>query len=336
MSAFLQIYEAGSARDVAVLPNGKPLTIGRGEKNDVPVPTDGQMSSRHASLTLTGASCVLRDLDSTNGTWLNDQSVAAVELQGPAIFRCGTTYFQLDWPSHAPASQAAAASPEQQNSVGSTACAAPDRGSASKANSLVTKSWADAEIFDLRMTGGFCGASALEIMQRFSLADEIEQAPEVGEGVEEFVARLLAAEDDSAAIGFLAFALPRRCAIWWLIQCLLSDFEFEGHDRTVLDLSVAWVRRPNRQSRRQPLKLAERHEVEGLARWVADAVFHSHGSLAAANTPEVQPKVTLAGKTILAAVSLAVVDCEPDQIPIRRRRYIADALGCAKQDSPWT
>ena len=102
MSAFLQIKEAGSVRDVAIVPQGKPLKIGRGEQNDVSVPADLQMSTQHATLSLKGTKCTLKDLSSTNGTWLNDKKVTTVDITGPTAFRCGTTQFQLDWQFSSP------------------------------------------------------------------------------------------------------------------------------------------------------------------------------------------------------------------------------------------
>ena len=51
-------------------------SIGRDETNDVFI-LDSGISRHHASLTLQGTNYVLRDLGSTNGTFVNDQRLAA-------------------------------------------------------------------------------------------------------------------------------------------------------------------------------------------------------------------------------------------------------------------
>lgn len=51
-------------------------TIGRDETNDIFI-LDSGMSRHHASLTLQGTNYVLRDMGSTNGSFVNDQRLAA-------------------------------------------------------------------------------------------------------------------------------------------------------------------------------------------------------------------------------------------------------------------
>ena len=273
MSAFLQINEAGSVRDVAILPQGKPLTIGRGEQNDVSVPTDQQMSSQHATLSLKGTKCTLKDSGSTNGTWLNDKQVTTVEVTGPIAFRCGMTQFQLDWQFHSPT---ASSRHSALRAAAKKAAAAAVASEALPPHRVETPA-SQEEVFDLDLTTGFCGSTALDIVQRFSLTDQIDVTPEVDEGPSDFVARLRSEGDDVAAIRFLAFALPRRCSVWWLIRSLQNDFQLDDRAQEVLRLCELWVKNPTRHTRLQPAKFADRHKVKGLSRWVADAVFHSHG-----------------------------------------------------------
>ncbi len=66
---------------------GSSLTIGRLGDNDVQI-DDGSVSSRHAEIVAQDGGVVLRDLDSTNGTFLNGEQVIGevVASEGDEIY----------------------------------------------------------------------------------------------------------------------------------------------------------------------------------------------------------------------------------------------------------
>ena len=70
-----------------------PVTIGRSGPVDVRVDDDG-LSRRHFMIVREGAECVVRDLNSRNGTWVHGHRVLAARLHhndcvlaGRALFR---------------------------------------------------------------------------------------------------------------------------------------------------------------------------------------------------------------------------------------------------------
>ena len=73
------------------------LTIGRGRENDIRLGrNDTLASARHAELTLEGDTWYLRDLGSTNGTFVNDQKLAAPAMLQPGDkVRVGQTLMEL-------------------------------------------------------------------------------------------------------------------------------------------------------------------------------------------------------------------------------------------------
>lgn len=73
---------------------GRPRTVlGRGEA-DV-VLNDNEVSRQHACLEIHGAKVVLKDLGSTNGTFVNDTKVSQCELENRGEFRVGGTRLML-------------------------------------------------------------------------------------------------------------------------------------------------------------------------------------------------------------------------------------------------
>lgn len=67
------------------------VLIGRGDV-DIAFPADLQVSRRHASLEVYGATCILiKDLESTNGTFVNGRRVTSAEVQDGDEIRVGHT-----------------------------------------------------------------------------------------------------------------------------------------------------------------------------------------------------------------------------------------------------
>ncbi|WP_417374453.1 FHA domain-containing protein [Glutamicibacter protophormiae] len=78
------------------LPLGtEPLTIGRSSESGLVI-RDDYTSSHHARLVLWGEVWMIQDLDSTNGTWHDDQRVSApVPITIGAPIKVGATTFEL-------------------------------------------------------------------------------------------------------------------------------------------------------------------------------------------------------------------------------------------------
>lgn len=67
------------------------ITIGRADDNQVTL-QQAKVSRRHADLARVGDTFVLRDLGSTNGTWLRGQRIAEVTLRDGDTFRIGDAH----------------------------------------------------------------------------------------------------------------------------------------------------------------------------------------------------------------------------------------------------
>ena len=70
-------------------------TVGRVEDNTFQI-ADASVSSHHAEILLRGNDIVIRDLNSTNGTYLNDNPVTETVLQPGQTLRFGQVALKID------------------------------------------------------------------------------------------------------------------------------------------------------------------------------------------------------------------------------------------------
>jgi len=78
------------------LPSGAALEIGRSPKSEISLPEVLSISRSHARLEYRSGSVILRDLNSTNGTYVNDLRIdRPTVLKSGDRFQVGTVHFKL-------------------------------------------------------------------------------------------------------------------------------------------------------------------------------------------------------------------------------------------------
>jgi hypothetical protein len=101
-------------------------TVGRVEENTFQI-ADASVSSRHAEILLRGTDIVVRDLNSTNGTFINNEKISEAPLKPGQTLRFGQVELKIDdgkpvggpsapayAPSPAPAPAPVSAAPKRQ------------------------------------------------------------------------------------------------------------------------------------------------------------------------------------------------------------------------------
>ena len=80
-------------------PLTKPVTlIGRSHRlnNDLVIEKDGMISKRHAQIALAVDGFTIKDLNSTNGVWINGQKVSEAALKSGDVIRLGATDLEFE------------------------------------------------------------------------------------------------------------------------------------------------------------------------------------------------------------------------------------------------
>jgi hypothetical protein len=178
-----------------------------------------------------------------------------------------------------------------------------------------------------------------EICAGFELGDEAKQLLaerrlhlEAEPGA--FLDELLALELHVDAVRFLAYALPKREAVWWACQCVRSvatdDDELAG-----LQAAEAWVRDPSEQNRRAAMEAAESLEFGSPDAWAAVGAFWTEGSLAPPDAPVLPPGDELTGHAVAGSVLLAAVQSEPEKAPEKQRGFVALGVDVANEANTW-
>jgi diguanylate cyclase (GGDEF)-like protein len=86
--AFLLVLSGPQLGEVFALASDKELLIGRRDDASVAIRDDG-VSRRHASIVVKGASAILKDLGSANGTWIDGKRAPEARLEDGTRFQIG-------------------------------------------------------------------------------------------------------------------------------------------------------------------------------------------------------------------------------------------------------
>jgi len=93
--------------------NVDKTTVGRVDDNTFPI-TDPSVSSHHCEILLRGADVVVKDLDSTNGSFINGEKITESVLKAGQILRIGQIELRLETEATAGTAPAAAQAPSKK------------------------------------------------------------------------------------------------------------------------------------------------------------------------------------------------------------------------------
>jgi hypothetical protein len=112
MGFIVEIVTGPAAGRKFDVPEGATVSVGRTEKSRFVIADDTRLSGAHFSIECRGGKCKLRDLSSTNGTFVNGAKIAEAEIGLAEVIAAGSSTFRLrpgaidEWIGYAPRQKA--------------------------------------------------------------------------------------------------------------------------------------------------------------------------------------------------------------------------------------
>ena len=186
-------------------------------------------------------------------------------------------------------------------------------------------------------------ASPRGTLELIAIADLGDEVRAVVDGVQpppspkRFVGMLMERGLHLDAVKFLAHALPRREAVWWVWVCArkASGPEPKRPIKDALDATERWIVQPTDEHRRQALTFGEAANFSTAAGCAALAAFMSGGSLAPPEAPPVPPGEFLTAKAVSGGVILSAVATEPDKAPEKYKEFVKLGIEVAERTKVW-
>jgi hypothetical protein len=179
------------------------------------------------------------------------------------------------------------------------------------------------------------GARTAEEVCRSLPAGGLALSPQPGASPGAFLEQLISGAKFNEAVHFLAFALPKREAVWWACLCARSVLGDPAPPPVLaaVEAAEAWVYRPTDETRRNAMARAQAAKFDSPGAWAAVGAFWSGGSIAPPDLPAVPPAPHLTGVAVAGAITLAAVQTEPALADQKRQRYIEFAIDIANGGS---
>ena len=95
MRVILAVTEGSAAGKAVAIEPQHPCRVGRSDGAELPIANDGLLSRLHFVVECDETTCRVRDLDSTNGTFLNGQRITMAEIHDGDVVLAGSTAFSL-------------------------------------------------------------------------------------------------------------------------------------------------------------------------------------------------------------------------------------------------
>lgn len=180
-------------------------------------------------------------------------------------------------------------------------------------------------------------AKAAEVCERVTLGEEAKALLKVEMTPKQYLTRLIDGKQPLDAIRFLAYALPKREAVWWACLCArkVADPGMPEEQTAALRGAEAWVVDPTEENRRAAMPLAEAAGLGTPAGCAAMAAFWSGGSLAPPNVPAVPPADHLTAHGAAGSVMFAAVISQPEKAPAKYQTFFELGLGVAEGRLRW-
>jgi hypothetical protein len=179
--------------------------------------------------------------------------------------------------------------------------------------------------------------TAAAVCERAKLGQEARGLLTEGMTPREYLGALSGHDLPTDALRFLAFALPKREAVWWACVCVGDVLGPEPSPPSAAAMAAAraWVIDPTDDKRRATFPAAEAADLGTPAGCAAAAAYFSGGSLAPAKLPAVAPPEHVTAHLVASALLLAGVIDEPQKAGEKYAAFLRTGLEVASGQRTW-
>lgn len=126
------------------------------------------------------------------------------------------------------------------------------------------------------------------------------------------------------AARLIAYALPKREAVWWACMCALhtAPSDLPEPDGAAREAAELWVRQPTEPARRAAMARAQATAFGTPEAWAAVAAFWSGDSMAPEGQPPAPPAPHLTGTAVIGAITLSSVRGDASRRAGRLERFL--------------
>jgi len=172
-----------------------------------------------------------------------------------------------------------------------------------------------------------------DLLEAFPIAERLIEVEPSDAPSLQFLEGLIARGELDRAVGFCAFLLPRREAVWWGCRTVRALIAVPSRDEeTAIRAAEEWVRQPEEDRRATALELGVRGNSELPSTYLALAAGWSGGriSMGAGEPIPVPPHQT--ARVVRAAVLVAACRVPMEQRPDVLRRCLEDGIRLVSEE----
>jgi hypothetical protein len=179
--------------------------------------------------------------------------------------------------------------------------------------------------------------SKLAAIDLASLTPHVNLPPEASAAttgiakVEEALAKLEAGGFLLEATKLMAYALPKREAVWWSCMCssYTAPHDLPQADQNCRRAAEEWVRGQNEKLRYAAWDTAQASGFGTPEVYTAIAAFWSGGSMAPEGQPAVPPQPHFTGNAVAGVIALSAVRGDPTRRDVRLKRFLESGRNIA-------
>ena len=173
-----------------------------------------------------------------------------------------------------------------------------------------------------------------DLLEAFPLAEHLIDIEPNDEPSLQFLQALVSRGDSDTdldkAVGFCAFLLPRREAVWWGCRTVKTFIpERSAQEEEAIRVAEEWVREPEDERRVAALELGQRASSKLATTYLALAAGWSGGRLTVGADEAVPVPPHQTAQVVRAAVLIAACRVHMDERADVLRRCLADGIALA-------